>query len=415
MRKSVGIALIDQAMLSLFNLGLNLVLIRLAAPAEFGRFIFAAAVVLVLTSLQNALVSTPLSVMIPGRSAGEQRELAQTIVSFDLIFRSAAALLAPVICLLTSHQTDFLLAVILATFTTLGRETARSLALAHERATACLRIDLAAIVISMAAIALLWRLLSPAVASLVGIAIGNLAATLTQVSTRAPDRLNTRDAVSAYRQKCWGDTQWSLIGAGTTEIQYRSYVFALELFRDASSLAAVQAGRLLLGPLPLVVAAWGRVARPAMARHLVAGDPRSIIRLTIQGMAYVLAIGMIYCLVLYLAWPLAEVWFFRGKYQDVGSMTLAWAGYMLIVISHMVLSVPLQAAMKLKELAQVTMVTAVLSCLLLIGLALPLPAIYAVLALVAAEVVALAWILVLMLQLARAHEETSARPVAGVS
>ncbi len=404
MRKSVGIALIDQAVLSLFNLALNLVLIRLAAPAEFGRFIFAAAVVLVLTSLQNALVSTPLSIMLPGRPPAEQEEVARTIISFDFVFRCAAAFSAPIIGLMASDDFGFLVAIGLATFTTLGRETARSLALAHERVFQCLRIDLTAIGGTIAAVAALWWWLPPAIASLVGIAIGNLVAMVAITSDPSPRRLKVSAAISAYRQQCWADTRWSLIGAGTTEVQYRSYVFALELFRDATTLAAVQAGRLLLGPLPLVVAAWGRVARPAMARDLAAGNPRTMIRLTVQGMSYVMAIGVLYCAALYVAWPLAEAWVFRGKYQDAGAMTAAWAGYMFVVICHMVLSVPLQAAMMLKELAQVTILTAALSCLLLVGLAWPVPAIYAVLALSVSEVVALVWILIIVLRLARSHE-----------
>lgn len=413
MRKAVGIALIDQAVLSLFNLGLNLVLIRLTAPAEFGRFIFAAAVVLVLTSLQNALVSTPLAIMIPGRASDEQREVVSTIVSFDVLFRLCAAIAAPIICLLTSHTWDFLAAAAAVTFTTLGRETARSVILAYERQMDCLRLDLTAILVSIAAITALWTVLSPAVASLTGIAIGNFAATLMYATASLRSHRTVAETISTYRVKCWGDTQWSLIGAGTTEIQYRSYVFGLEVFRDATALASVQAGRLLLGPLPLVVGAWGRVARPAMARHLASGDPGSMLRLTAQGLAYVMALGVVYCLVLYLCWPLAEAWVFRGKYQDVGFMTVAWGAYMLIVIGHMVLSVPLQAAMKLKELAQVTMITALLTCLLLAGLATSVPAIYAVLALTVAEVVALIWIAILVMRLANAQSATAIPSAAG--
>lgn len=414
MRKSVGIALIDQALLSLFNLGLNLVLIRLATPAEFGRFIFAAAVILVLTSLQNALVSTPLAIMLPGRVRFEQAEVEKSVLSFDLMFRLVAAAAAPLICLLVNRDIDFLLAVALATFSTLGRESIRSLALAHERALDCLQIDVLAVAASVAAISLSWWVSTPAVAGLAGIAVGNSAAILSQVSKQHLSRFNPVEAFANYRLKCWADTRWSLIGAGTTELQYRSYVFALEFFRDASALAAVQAGRLLLGPLPLVVGAWGRVARPAMARHISTGHPQHVIRITMQGMTYVLAIGIFYCLALYIAWPLAEAWVFRGKYQNAGQMTIAWGAYMLIVIAHMVLSVPLQAALMLKELAQVTIATAALTCLLLVGLASSVPAIYTVVALTIAEIVALVWILALVLKLARSHEGGLAQPMAGL-
>lgn len=412
MRKSVSIALFDQAVLSLFNLGLNLAMIRFASPAEFGRFIFAAAVVLVLTSLQNALVATPLMVLIPGRDGDEQARMANEIVSADLIFRLLAGLIAPILCLLTLPSVDFLVAVGLAAATTLGRETARSLVLAHERTAECLRIDIVAILTSIAAIALLWRIFTPAVASLGGIAIGNVAAMLLRTSVRVTRQLDAAGILQTYHQRYWPDTRWSLIGAGTTELQYRSYVFALEVFRDTATVAAVQAGRLLLGPLPLVVGAWGRVARPAMARHLAAGDQAGVVRLTSQGMIYVLAVAACYCAGLYVVWPYAAEKIFHGKYPEVGMMTLAWGGYMAVVVAHMVLSVPLQAAMRLKELAQVTMVTAVLSCLLLLGLLTGVPAIYAVLALAAGEVVALIWIALLVTRGAPSPAADRRRPVA---
>jgi O-antigen/teichoic acid export membrane protein len=401
LRKRVGIALVDQAVLSLFNLGLNLLLIRVAAPAEFGRFIFAVAVLLILTSLQNALVSTPLAVMVPGQPVTTQSETLKIIVSFDYVFKLAAAITAPVLCLLTDHSATFLAAVAVATFTTLSRECARSLALAFEQTTECLRIDITAIVVSLGGLAAFWWVLPPAVAALVAISLGNVVAVLTQVTSRVAGRLGVRETIDAYATKCWRDTKWSLIGAGTTEIQYRSYVFALEVFRDAATLASVQAGRLLLGPLPLVVGSWGRVARPAMARQLAQGDQRGMIRLTVQGLIYVLAIGALYCAALYAAWSLAEAWFFRGRYPDVGLMTLAWSLYMMTVIAHMVLSVPLQAAMRLKDLAKVTIATAVLSCGLMLGLFFPIAPVYAVVALTVGEIVALIWIAALVVQLAR--------------
>ena len=412
MHRSVGIALIDQALLSLFNLGLNLVLISLAAPVEFGRFIFASAVVLLMTSLQNALVATPLAALIPGRTSEQQAATATTIISADVALRWGAAVVTPLLCLLTDHDIRFLGAAACVAFTSLARETARALALAHERTIECLRLDAGAVAASILAIAALWWVVPPATAALGGIAIGNGLALLLLVRTRIPHYLPVIEALRTYRSTFWADTQWSLIGAGTTELQYRSYVFALELFRDAISLATVQAGRLLLGPLPLVVGAWGRVARPAMARHLATGSARNMIQLTAQGMAYVLIVAACYCLVLYLLWPIVEARFFNGRYSDVGRMTTAWAIYMVMVISHMVLSVPLQASMRLKELAQVTMATAVLSCILMAGLTTNVPVIYAVYALIATEFVALVWILVLVIRLARHAGTPTLQPTA---
>jgi hypothetical protein len=400
LRRSVGIALVDQAVLSLFNLGLNLMLIALAAPSEFGRYIYASAVLLVCTSLQNALVTTPLAVLVPGRQPAEQARVVEGLLSFDVPFRIVCALAAPVLCVLTDHSPDFLLAVAVCVFSALGRETWRTMALAFEKPAECLRIDAISVLVSCAAAILLWRVLQPAVACIAGVAVGNFAGAYMARRTQPVVRLPMQLAVANYRALFWGDTQWSLMGAGTTELQYRSYVFTLEFFRETAVLASVQAGRLLLGPLSLVVGAWGKVARPAMARKLAENDFSGMMRITAAGMVYVLSVAAAYCAALYLVWPLAETWIFKGRYADVGLMTMAWGGYMLVVIAHMVLSVPLQAAMQLKQLAQVTMATACLTGVLLLSLALPVPPVFAVVAMTVGEVVALIWILRLVLELA---------------
>jgi O-antigen/teichoic acid export membrane protein len=413
LRKSVGIALIDQAVLSLFNLGLNLMLIALAAPSEFGRYIYASAVLLVCTSLQNALVNTPLAVLVPGRPADEQARVVQGLLSFDVPFRIACAVVAPILCMLTDYSLDFLVAVAVCVYAALGRETWRTVALAFENPAECLRIDAVSVLVSLVATAAIWWVLQPAVACIAGVAIGNFAGAVLARQTRQPQRLPMLAAITNYRAQFWGDTQWSLMGAGTTELQYRSYVFTLEFFRETAVLAAVQAGRLLLGPLALVVGAWGKVARPAMARQLAENDPRGMMALTASGMVYVLSVAACYCAALYLLWPLAERWIFKGRYDDIGLMTVAWGGYMMVVIAHMVLSVPLQAAMQLKELAQVTIATACLTCVMLLSLALPVPPVFAVVAMTIGEVVALLWILVLVLRLADTRQQRPDAPLPG--
>jgi hypothetical protein len=246
-----------------------LMLIALAAPSEFGRYIYASAVLLVCTSLQNALVTTPLAVLVQGRAATEQARIVQGLLSFDVPFRIACAVVAPLSCMLTDDSPDFLLAVGLCVFSALGRETWRTMALAFENPAECLRIDGIAVLVSVVATAGLWWVLAPAVACIAGLAIGNFAGAMLARQSGQPRQLARRPMLPAiihYRAQFWGDTQWSLMGAGTTELQYRSYVFTLEFFRETAVLAAVQAGRLLLGPLTLVVGAWSKVARPAMAR-----------------------------------------------------------------------------------------------------------------------------------------------------
>lgn len=398
MRRSVGISLFDQGVLSLFNLGLNLALIKFAAPVEFGRFIYALTLILIMTSLQNALVQTPIAVMLPGRPEDERREGLRTVTSFDLGLRTLCALAAGALCLLTNWTPAFLLGVVLAVFTTLSRETARNIFIASDRVRYCFRLDLLAVVVATAAIAAGWRLADPAVVALAGISIGNVAALAIAARRLVPERLRPASILPAYRT-FWGKTKWSLLGAGTTELQYRNYVFALEFFRGTGVLGAVQAGRLLLGPLALIVQSWARVARPAMARALAGGEARDAFDMLTAGLALVAGVGIAYCTALWLAWPWLEAWIFADKYPGIALMTAFWAVYALINVFNIGLSSILIAANELRELAFVSVATAILTCVLLLGLTFDVAPVFAVQVLIAGELVALVWLGVLVVRL----------------
>lgn len=398
MRKSVSIALFDQAVLSLFNLAVNLALIKFATPVEFGRFIYALTLILIMTSLQNALVATPISVMLPGRKAAERRSGLKTIVSFDLVLRCAAAATAGALCLLTEWTPIFLAAVMAAVFTTLARETARNIYIASDRMRSCFTLDATAVGVATAAVVLGWSYLTPAVACLAGITLGNLAALGLVARGLIPERLRLRAIAGAYT-KFWIKTKWSLIGAATTEVQYRNYVFAIEFFRGTSVLASVQAGRLLLGPLQLMVQSWARVARPAMARDLAQGDQPGAFRKFIQGSALVIAMSVAYCGALYFAWPWLKPWIFGDKYSGIALMTAAWAVYALINVVNVALSSLLLAANELRQLALVSVGTALLTCALLVGLMADVTPLYAVYVVIAGEIVGFVWLVILIARL----------------
>lgn len=398
MRRSVTISLADQGVLSLFNLGVNLALIKFAQPVEFGQFIYALTLILIMTSLQNALVQTPIAVMLPGRGPSQRRSGLKAIVSFDLGLRLLCAAIAAALCMLTHWTPLFLAAVFLAVFTTLARETARNIYIASDRVRYCFRLDLVAVAISAVVITAGWRFYDPAIVSLAGIALGNAVALAISARGVIPGRLKPAAIIPAYG-KFWAKTQWSLIGAATTEVQYRNYIFAVEFFRGTSVLASVQAGRLLLGPLALIVQSWARVARPAMAKALARGDRRDALDMLLAGLALVAGVGVVYCGSLWAAWPWLESWIFDGKYPGIALMTLAWGVYALINVFNIGLSSALIAANELRELAYVSIGTALLTCVLLFGLSFDVSPVFAVQVLIAGELVALVWLAVLVMRL----------------
>lgn len=394
MQKSVAISIADQGMLSLFNLALNAALIAFASPTEFGHYVFAAAVVLILTSLQNALVATPIGVVYPRTAENDRAEMRALLLGFDRVLTTVAALIAVPVCMLTQSDPLFLIAVSWLVAATLVRETWRNLALAENRPRDLIRIDAIAVAVAGGATVLLWQLTRPSVAALAGTALGStLAVWLTarnQRSTGAasPSLLDLPCAYAAI----WESTRWSLAGAATTEVQYRAYVFMLEAFRTTREIAEVQAGRLLLGPLPLLAGAWGRVARPELARRLAAGDRNGALRVTLWGLALILGVAAAFLALVFALWPWLELFIFRGRYPGAAEMTVAWSVYTVLMVSHVALSAPLMAALELEALSKVTLATAVLSLVLLLGLALPVPPIHAVSVGIVCELIALIWI-----------------------
>ena len=246
----VALSLVDQAALSALNLGLNLAIIAWAEPSELGRYVFAVTLILILTSVQNALVATPVTVHLAGGANAEGSQTLARLLNFDRLYRLLAALAAAALAAVGDLNPAFLLATAAATYLTLARETERAIHFAEQRAGASLALDSVMMAASVLATAALWPLLPAAAAAIGGIAIGNLAALL--ACSRRPWLAPwDRAALRSYRAH-FKDTRWSLAGATTTELQNRFYVFALEAFRDLATLGTVQAGRLLLGPMPLV-------------------------------------------------------------------------------------------------------------------------------------------------------------------
>lgn len=406
MRKSVILALFDQGILSLFNLGINLALIRLAAPMEFGRFIYALTLILVMTSLQNALVATPITVMLPGRSDAERRNGLSTLVSFDLGLRLGCALLAGMLCFLTEWSPAFIAATVLAVFTTLARETARNIYIASDRVRKCLMLDALAVVSACVAIAFCWTIFKPAVVCLIGLTVGNIVALLALARGLGGKRLQPGPTISTYA-KFWKKTKWSLIGAATTEVQYRNYVFAIEFFRSTSTLAYVQAGRLIIGPLILIVHAWCRIAKPAMAKALALKNARQALNTLYGGLILIFVICVLYFAALAFTWPWIEELIFQGKYPGIALMTLAWAGFAFVNVFNHALASLLIAANELRDLAMVSIGTAIITCLLLIGLSFSVPPVYAVYVLIFGEAIALVWLIVLTVRLFSGPQQVS--------
>ena len=159
----------------------------------------------------------------------------------------------------------------------------------------------------------------------------------------------------------------------------------------------------------LAQAAWHAGRALEVVRAIAEGRSDRARKLLWGCQSFVVAVMVVYFGALYFAWPLLESWIFKGRYEGVEQMTLAWSVHAFISVSEASLSMFLQAAYRLKELAYISMIAASVSSALLLGLTLDIAPIYAVVAVIMGELIVLVLTIRLVWQvLARLAPETSA-------
>jgi len=386
---NVALSLADQGLLSAANFLINIWLIRVGGPTEFGKFVFVSATYLIFSSIQSALVGTPISVFVSPLTAEKRICVESTLIDFDFFFRTLGTLGALAICMAADASSTFLIAAGCYVITMLWRETCRSVHFARHTAFSVLSLDATSIMVGLAATASLWPFMPSAAAPLFGLAIGNGVALVVdrgQVALRWPRGVCA--TLMAYRPY-WHEARWALVGATTTIAQTRSYVFAVQALRGADVLGMLQAGNALLGPLGLVVGAWGRVSRPDMSRLLACGEKQSAQRLLKIGLGFILCLDLVFFLFLFLLWHWIEPLLFAGKYPEIGTLTAAWGIYTILTHARSAVGIYLGATLRFRSLAFSTVVGAMVSIGILALLFYDVPSIVGIASLIGGEFVAL--------------------------
>src|SRR5438876_369614 len=86
-----GVAFLDQAILSGTNFAITIVLMKTVAKEEYGYYSIAFAVSLFLVSLQNAVVTTPLAVLLAGKRGAEKDDYVAALYWGQIIAAIPAA------------------------------------------------------------------------------------------------------------------------------------------------------------------------------------------------------------------------------------------------------------------------------------------------------------------------------------
>ena len=395
--------MLDQALLSIFSFALQMLLIRIWSPDQYGVFALFANALLTLSSVHSGLFTTQYAVLVPqARDQDERRWLRTTIFSWNVLYCVAASLavsliIQGVISDLTAHR---LVVGTLYFGASLLREYTRVVMISEGRGATALWTDLVGLLVALLMIALFFRflaqpdiwqiLLSLAIGSAISVAIEiSIHRNLYPLSFGSEVR---RRYVDIFRRH----VMWILVGIATTEVQLRALLFLLGAWYGLATVGVVQAGMILFRPIGVLWFAWSRVMRPVFARAYAEGDDAAAARLSHLSAAAFLVGTLILLAALWLTWPLIDHYVFSHRYPGVGHAVTFWGLVMIVSFVRGTYSVRLQGQARFRELSHLSLIAAFLTVGLVVVIAHFFGAIDTILANVAGELFMLGAILWIM-------------------
>jgi O-antigen/teichoic acid export membrane protein len=356
------IASVDQALLSGLNFLISIVLIKSVSKVEFGYYSIALPISLFLISLQNAMVNTPLTVLLANKKDEQKHQYiaALGIGQFWVIIPAALSGLLVFAALRffnwDATQSAILAALSLASIGLLFREFTRTCYFAKERPMQVLKLDLFYVLIFLitaANILLFARISVPWIFLLLGFS-GFLVALF--FNRNSGWKYNHQSVKESYREN-WKYGRWSLVGVLITHVQSYSYLYLLGLFAGSVAVADVSASRLLMMPLILLQAGWAKIILPYGARLRENNQNRLFFKKQVWiSMLFTIA-TLMFVGALFLCSGLIKQFLFSEKYATVFEYLGLWGAVFIIRFLNMNASYGLQVLKKFDLISKANFVT----------------------------------------------------------
>jgi O-antigen/teichoic acid export membrane protein len=346
-----GIASADQALLSAMGFLISILLIRTVSKEEYGYYSIALPVSLLLVALQNGIVNAPLTVLLASKKGAERREYVSSLcfgqflvvlptvgvglIAFEIFrFPGLGATVNAIAAALCASAGSLLY-----------REFLRSFLFAEEDSLAVLRMDALYVALSACGLSILY-LISGIRVDTVFLLLGASALLAALPFGRGRGwSFPPRSVSKSYREN-WKFGKWSLLGVCVTHVQSYSCIYLLGIFSGSVAVADLSAARLLLMPMMLIQAGWGRIAIPHGSRLREDGQNRLFFMQQVRTSILVLLCITLYAILLMLCSDLLGDFLFSGKYANSFRYVLAWGVICAIGFLSVNANYGLQAMMK---------------------------------------------------------------------
>ena len=358
LRKS-AIAVVDQALISASGFLVSVVLIKTVSKPEYGYYAIALPVSLFLASIQQALVSAPMSVLLAAKD-GEDRQRYLSSLAWGQLFVILPASLAAAVLFYVAgawvlNPLSQSIAVALAAAVTglLWREFLRSYQFARELPEDVLKMDVLYVAILTIALCSLVYLLRITVASIwivMGLASLMAAFPFGRGFARRPDA-----GWTAFREN-WPYGRWAILGVLVTHIQTYSHLYLLGVLIGSVAVADASAARLLLMPMALAQTGWSRVAIPHGAAMRERGQfPQFFREQMFASLAFFAAVSL-YVAVLHEFSGTLQGILLSDKYASALRYVMLWGAIFSAGFATLSASNGLQAAMRFSFITKASLV-----------------------------------------------------------
>jgi O-antigen/teichoic acid export membrane protein len=356
-----------QGLVSGFHFALNLLLLRLVTPFDYGVFAFAFVLAMFAQAINNALISTPLTVYTPViKNPIEKAEQEAMFSTLNIMLFVLLVLGGVVYSNSANLDTSISLAVTAFVAVYSARHYSRSSGYARMRPLVTATGD--SVYVGSGLLIVLTLVLTQdklgITSILYALAAANVAAMLVErlllhgASRKwfSFGRLHTYGAI-------WIQSRWALIGALTTLFLAQAHSVIITSTNGPNAFAPLAAGFVLFGPVRVALLTWQNMVKPELAVAL-SESRHDAVRKQIKTTTLLMA-GAVFGMgvFLWLAWPWIHQFLYAEQYADqpMAYIVGLWSVITLFAASYNAPSAALQAMRDFKVLAISSIYGAVLS------------------------------------------------------
>jgi len=373
LRRGLAISFLDQSLLSLASFLVGLFLIRNTAKEQYGMYAVACAAVLFVVGVQNALVTTQMTVLAPRDDRGNRERFCAALASGQYLIllpflaaAFAAAAAARTAGLLDGNATLVILSVCAAVPGVMLREFFRGYFFRLARPTAVLAMDSLYLALLGAGLGF-FAVVFPAGLHVTALLVTGAAAlpagfaALFGAGMKPVFRLRE---ISDALIEVWAQGRWALAGVMVTWLQDQSYLYLLAALAGAAETAEASAARLFLAPAALLNAGFARVLLPRWAALRRCGGEELIRSMARKALGCMTGAIVAYAAIILLVRDSLERLLGIRGYADLEALVVLWSVLFVIQACRSVCSWMLQASCRFAPLARANAVSAVVVLLL---------------------------------------------------